>query len=765
MTTMQESDKRTIHRAVQALAGQCDGAMQRDNLGFAASDVNWGHRYAATPFEEITDEEFCAMVNPLRIYRSQLLAHGIDTHALPVIEADRKVLRKNKAPKRRASFASDGTMTLVFPAGLPELRQQIKDAAGRGGYRWNPEEKSWTISRERAASVLPILQGNEFQIDDIPADLPEAKVPTEPSAPVRTITMSGGKFTIRFEYDPNIVTAVRALPGRKFDGATKTWTVPVNAPAAAAIPPFAEAHGFDLSPEALRSCRVILDAAAENLDGSRALDADIEIPGLKATLMPFQKAGVAYALRNKRVIIGDQMGLGKTIQAIATMEAADAFPAVVFCPASLTLNWEREIRRFVPHRSVFVASGLNPTELPQADVIVCSYSILAPQKRAGRTMPGWGDALAHVAPRTVVLDESHFIKNPKAKRTEAVPAIAEGAEYVLAMTGTPILNRPKELITPLSILGRLDDLGGWFKFASRYCRAHKTNFGWDLNGADNLDELSEKLRASCLVRRMKSDVYPELPAKMRSVVPIEIDNVKLYRSVEADVISYVEQCAQEDADFLASIAHLPPQAQAQEKAQRASSAAMSAQRAEHLVRLGKLKEVAAKGKLKGAIAWISDFVSNEEKLILFADHKAIQASLFEAMADLGKKQDFRVVRYSAEQNVHEQQAAVDAFQNDDNVRVIVVSFKAGQAGWTGTAASNVAFLELGWTPGEHEQAEDRCYGRVNDPHGANCWYLLAPGTIDEDTWDMIEAKRAVADGATANVVDDVLKRLAQRRAA
>ena len=199
----------------------------------------------------------------------------------------------------------------------------------------------------------------------------------------------------------------------------------------------------------LARLRVEHDAAIEDVRLSRSQSGPpLEIEGvLGGELRPFQRGGVAYVLAARRTFLADEQGLGKTVQALAALEADGAFPAVVVCPASLKLNWLREIEHWLPHRSVTVISGTGATP-PAAEITVLNYEIV----HAHRVR------LALRRPLALVLDESHYVKNPRAKRTRAVRRLAEALPedaLRLALTGTPVMNHPDELIAQLRILGRL----------------------------------------------------------------------------------------------------------------------------------------------------------------------------------------------------------------------------------------------------------------------------------------------------------------------
>jgi hypothetical protein len=207
---------------------------------------------------------------------------------------------------------------------------------------------------------------------------------------------------------------------------------------------------------------------------------------------------------------------------------------VVVCPASLKLNWEREARKWLPHRTRAVLSGRG-TAAPAADLVIVNYEIVAAHR----------DALLRTRPRALVLDESHYCKNPRAKRTQAVrrlaTALPEGA-LQLALTGTPVMNRPEEIAPQLRILGRLDEFGSGAQLKRRF------------TGQGAEERLHWHLRRSCFVRRLKKDVLPQLPAKRRVVVPMALDNDTEYRLAEKDVVAWLREQPLDLSELNAKIA-------------------------------------------------------------------------------------------------------------------------------------------------------------------------------------------------------------------
>lgn len=435
------------------------------------------------------------------------------------------------------------------------------------------------------------------------------------------------------------------------------------------------------------------------------------------------------------VFIADEMGLGKTPQSLAVLGATQARGTVVVCPTSLRLNWQREARKWLPGWSVEILHGTRP-HMTVADIRVIGYDVLH----------AWADVLD---PAAVVFDEAHLLKNGQARRTRAAVMLADRVHdrggFVLALTGTPVLNNAAELVAQLRILGRLDEFGGAAKFRREF------------TDPKTLPSLNRRLRATCYVRRRKVDVLTELPPKRWATIVVEGDPTVMrdYRDAEADIVGFLaDRARQLAAESGAS----------DDEARRVAwQAALRAEAAQHLVAVTALKRLAARAKMPAVRAWVDDFESTGKKLVVFGWHREVVDAIADQFAD------GCVIRGGMTDD--DKQGNVDRFQTDDKQRVIACSIKAAGVGLTLTAASDVLFVEQGWTPADMDQAADRCH-RIGQHDSVTAWTVVCDGTIDDDIAELIDRKRRVVDAATdgtivgsvdaASVLGDLLVRLAER---
>lgn len=552
---------------------------------------------------------------------------------------------------------------------------------------------------------------------------------------MQTILEKNGRIHLIFNYKPHLVDAVRNIPGRRWDSQSRSWTVPISSKLE--VDRFAQRFGFTYADQNRR-------IEKEDFLIPELPELKIDIP-LKMKLFSFQTNGVAYALQKKRLIIGDQPGLGKTAQAIATVTAANAFPCLVICPSSLKLNWQREFHMWTDKKAMllsdknkdtwpmFAQTGGNLFEgAAMNHVFVVNYESLKKYFVASINKdPDVPLRLNHIKFKqtinlfkSIIIDESHRCKEIKTQQTKFVKGICHGKEWILALTGTPVVNKPKDLISQLGIIDQLNEFGGYVGFAKRFC---DETYG----PGSNLKELNYLLSKTCFYRRDKSEVLKDLPAKMRQVVLCDIATKKEYTDALKDLEEYLKKYKHATDDQVAR-----------------------SMKGEVMVRIGILKNISARGKIADVVEYVNDVLESGEKIVLFTHLHDVQKNLLSHFP--------KALTILGDDSGDTRQRNVDRFQKDPDAKIILCSIKAAGVGITLTAASRVAFVELPWHPADSEQCEDRCH-RIGQLDSVQCTYFLGKNTIDEWIYQIINDKREVANTITGakdvveqSVIDGVI---------
>ena len=512
---------------------------------------------------------------------------------------------------------------------------------------------------------------------------------------------------------------------------------------------------FDATPARVREVTKLAYRHGVSLQGVQAFWAaqprETELDRFAFKLKPYQADGVAHLERwDGNALIGDEPGLGKTAQVMAYAFKHRRFPMLAILPKTLLLNWRREITLMLGSQLRVLIVGFVPsqrrlaqllqqyphvhysrTPLAGYDVTLINYDIVARNQTD----------LESVGYDYVVVDESHKIKNAKAARTRAILRLVTGREEVkhkrnewrmlhdgvrsvTFMSGTPMVNRPSELWTTVSTIADwVPVFSNFFKFASRYCNAHKTRFGWDFNGHSNEAELHQLLTDTIMIRRLKADVLRELPAKTFVTVPLEFDR----REYDAVAAAFEGR-----GDWKQGMQKL------------VQYGGNPAQSDEAIVAINKCREIAGYAKLASAIEWILDYVEEGRKLVVFAHHQKMVDQITAEVKAAGV--GVRMIRGGVGLEARAQ--AAQDFQQDPDVKVIVLNIASAGFGITLTAASACAFVQLPWTPGDLIQAADRVH-RIGQLDNVTVYNLVAEGTVEEQIGDMIVAKAEVSN----NVID------------
>lgn len=533
------------------------------------------------------------------------------------------------------------------------------------------------------------------------------------------IELKGDNFELSFKYKTSIIDRVRQIPGRCFDGAKKVWIVPTRSRV--------ELERMIYQIQQFENINWVNGTEKKEEDIAYDIPElpDLTVPhNLKIQPYPYQLKGIARGLELKRFMNCDEPGLGKTLQSIATINLADAFPCLVICPSSLKINWLREWEKFTDKKAMILTDKVRDTwtfffQTGMHQVFIVNYESLKKyfvqriKKAEGWTLRDVEFRNSINLFKSVIIDESHRCKSASTQQAKFCKGICTGKEWVIELTGTPVVNRPKDLIPQLAILNRMEDFGGYKPFVNRYCFGQRE--------ASNLKELNFNLWQYCMFRREKSLVLTDLPDKIRQVNTCEITNRKEYMDAERDLIMYLQKYKDADDDKI-------------EKALRG----------EVMVKIGLLRNISARGKVRDVIEFVKDFRENGKKIILFC-------SLHEVVDQL-KRYFPTAVSVTGRESPDEKQRAVDAFQNNPKADIIICSIKAAGVGLTLTASSNVAFVEFPWTYADCCQCEDRAH-RIGQKDSVTCYYFLGRRTIDEKVYRIIQEKKNIANAVTGSTED------------
>lgn len=444
----------------------------------------------------------------------------------------------------------------------------------------------------------------------------------------------------------------------------------------------------------------------------------------------YQREGICFGLEHKRIIIGDEPGLGKTLQSIGIVDTANAYPCLVICPSSLKINWQREFEKFTDKSAIVLDNNVRTTwgyllSMGVHQVAIVNYESLRKffvwDIRGGKQFR-LKDVVFNPqiqAFKSIIIDESHRVKDPSAQQTIFTKGLSVGKDWCILLSGTPVVNRPEDLIAQLSIMNRLGEFGGRAKFIADYCTDPKDKTA---KSAVPLSELSRQLYDTCMIRREKAKVLPQLPDKTRVDLYVDISNDKEYNLAAEDLAAYLQEYTEcTDWEIRRKM------------------------RMEALVKFMTLRSLATRGKIAQAVDFIRTFLDSGKKLIVFC-------SLHEIVDELQKVFP-RAVTVTGRDSAVSKQASVDAFQNNPNVQLIICSIKAAGVGLTLTAASDVAFIELAWTYADCCQCEDRAH-RIGQKDNVTCYYLLGRGTIDHTIYSLIHRKKSIAN-EIMNSDDDI----------
>jgi SWI/SNF-related matrix-associated actin-dependent regulator 1 of chromatin subfamily A len=439
-----------------------------------------------------------------------------------------------------------------------------------------------------------------------------------------------------------------------------------------------------------------------------------------------QKEAVQKLVENKKFILADDMGLGKTTSTIIAALESGSKKVLIICPATLKINWKREIENY-SDKSVYIAEGKNFST--DADFVIINYDII---KNFHDTKKKGESQILDANFDLVVVDEAHYIKNATAQRTKLINDLVKKVDRLWLLTGTPMTSRPIDYFNLLSLI-ESPVAKNWMAYAIRYCQGYQFNVGgrkvWNVMGASNLEELRDRT-AGLTLRRLKENVL-DLPDKIITPVYLRLKS-KMYEEIMGEYYDWYDKNPEESKSLTVQF-----------------------------TKLTKIRQVIADEKVSQTIELAENIVEQGKKVIIFCN---FTDSLNKICEHFGKA----AVKINGSMSKPERQHSVDSFQENDKIKVLVGNIKAAGVGITLTAAEAVIMNDLSFLPSDHAQAEDRAY-RYGQKNNVLVYYPIFENTIEGIIYDILNNKKQVIatvmgdNQNTADAAEEILKRIQEMR--
>ena len=439
-----------------------------------------------------------------------------------------------------------------------------------------------------------------------------------------------------------------------------------------------------------------------------------------------QKEAIQKLVENKKFILADDMGLGKTTSTIIASLESGSKKVLIICPATLKINWKREIENY-SDKSIYIAESKNFST--EADFVIINYDIIKnfhdPKKKDDSQVLAANFDL-------VIIDEAHYIKNATAQRTKLINDIVKKTERLWLLTGTPMTSRPIDYFNLLSLIDS-PVAKNWMAYAIRYCSGYQFNVGgrkvWNVTGASNLEELRDRTLGLTL-RRLKENVL-DLPDKIITPVYLRLKS-KSYENVMGEYYDWYDKNPEESKSLTVQFS-----------------------------KLTKIRQIIADEKIEQTIELAENIIEQDKKVIIFCN---FTDSLNKITEHFGKS----AVKLDGSMSKHERQNSVDQFQENPKVKVFVGNIKAAGVGITLTAAEAVIMNDLSFLPSDHAQAEDRAY-RYGQKNNVLVYYPIFENTIEGIIYDILNNKKQVIatvmgdNQHPADAAEEILQRINELR--
>jgi SWI/SNF-related matrix-associated actin-dependent regulator of chromatin subfamily A-like protein 1 len=435
-----------------------------------------------------------------------------------------------------------------------------------------------------------------------------------------------------------------------------------------------------------------------------------------------QKEAIQKLLENKKFILADDMGLGKTTSTIIGALESGSKKILIICPATLKINWKREIENY-SDRPIFIAESKNFST--EHDFVIANYDII---KNFHDPKNKEESLILNSKFDLVIVDECHMIKNPQALRTKLINDVVKTTERLWLLTGTPMTSRPMDYFNLLSLVDS-PVAKNWLAYAVRYCAGYQFKAGnrkiWNVTGASNLEELRERTSGTIL-RRLKENVL-DLPDKIITPVYLKLKS-KAYEDVMGEYYDWYDKNPEESKSLTVQFS-----------------------------KLTKVRQIIADEKIQQTIEIAENIIEQGKKVIIFCN---FTDSLNKIVEHFGKT----AVKLDGSMSQHERQYSVDQFQENEKIKVFVGNIKAAGTGITLTSGESVIFNDLSFLPSDHAQAEDRAY-RYGQKNNVLVYYPLYENSIEGIIYDILNNKKQVIatvmgdNQNPADAAEEILKRI------
>jgi SWI/SNF-related matrix-associated actin-dependent regulator 1 of chromatin subfamily A len=442
--------------------------------------------------------------------------------------------------------------------------------------------------------------------------------------------------------------------------------------------------------------------------------------------MEHQKESIQKLVENKKFILADDMGLGKTTSTIIAALETKAKKILIICPATLKINWKREIENY-SDRPVYIAESKNFST--EHDFVIINYDII---KNFHDTKKKTDSQILKSDFDLVIVDEAHYIKNAQAQRTKLINDIVKDIDRLWLLTGTPMTSRPIDYYNLLSLVDS-PVAKNWMAYVIRYCAGYQFKVGprkvWNVMGSSNLEELRDRTSGTIL-RRLKEDVL-DLPDKIITPVYLRLKS-KAYEELMGEYFEWYRSNPEESKSLTVQF-----------------------------TKLTKVRQVIANEKIQQTIELAENIIEQDKKVIIFCN---FTDSLNQIVSHFGKQ----AVKIDGSMSKIERQNSVDQFQENDKVKVFVGNIKAAGVGITLTAAEAVIMNDLSFLPSDHSQAEDRAY-RIGQKNNVLVYYPLFENTIEGLIYDILIAKKQVIATVmgdnlnSADFVEEIMNKINEMR--